>query len=387
MPPVSASDRKVLLIAGAAFITLVVLGLVLAPADDQTSVASTYSVASRGAKAAYLLLQESGYHVQRWQRPVTDLKSSKNTVLIIADPRMVAGSKDKEALEQFMSAGGRVITNGIFGASFLPDDASETNQVPREPWTEFPAAEPSAITRAAPKIKLAPASFWKDGSSIPLYGNKDNTVAVRLRRGDGDAIWLASATPLTNAGLQESGNLDFVLAAIGDKDHTQVLFDEFVHGYGDHDVPERSHPLMSALLLQSLVLAVAILFTYSRRSGPMRPMPVESRLSPLEFVETLGGLYENAHAAAVAVDVSYQRFQFWITRRLGLTKDASPEEIDRAVRERWRWKDEKFLDTLRSAASARYYPGLPQKQALEIVQSLYSYALKLKLFSFAKEKN
>ena len=107
-------------------------------------------------------------------------------------------------------------------------------------------------------------------------------------------------------------------------------------------------------------------------------------MAPLEFVETLGGLYQQAHAAAVAVDVYYQRFQYWMTRRLGLNKNASPEEIGRAVRDRWGVQDDAFLNTMISAAAARYQPDLPQKQALEIVQKLYEYAVQFKLFP--KEK-
>jgi len=86
----------------------------------------------------------------------------------------------------------------------------------------------------------------------------------------------------------------------------------------------------------------------------------------------------------VAVDVYYQRFQYWITRRLGLNKNATPEEIARAVRDRWDVKDEAFQVALTAAASARYQPDLPQKQALEIVQKLHEYAVQFKLFP--KEK-
>jgi Domain of unknown function (DUF4350) len=383
----SSGDRKVLLIAGVIFLILVVLGFLLAPSGTEIHDASSYSTASEGAKAAYLLLQESGYRVERWERPASELKADRQTVLIIADPATFPNAKDKTAVDRFISGGGRVITNGIAGAAFLPEDFSEMNPIPTKPWKEFAAVTPSAITRAAQKITLAPVSFWKDSSSIALYGSDEGTVAARLLDGGGDAIWLASATPLTNAGLKEPGNLEFLLAVIGDKQQTRVLFDEYVHGYGEHKASQKRHPLMTALLLQSIVLAAAALFTFSRRSGPLRPMAAESRSSPLEFVETLGGLYQQAHAASVAVDVYYQRFQFWITRRLGLAKDASAEEIDRAVRERWRWHDDEFVQILRNAASARYHPDLPQNQALEIVQALHSYAVKLKLFSAVKERN
>lgn len=384
----SAGDRKILFIAGGAFLLLVVLGFLFAPVSNTDSnAATTYSTASGGAKAAYLLLQETGYHVERWQHSPTALKPDEHTVLIVADPALMPNEKQKAALEQFMSGGGRVITTGIFGARFLPEDSSEYNAMPKNPWSEFKALAPSAITRAAPTIKLAPAARWSGGSGIALYGDREQTVVVRYPLGRGDAIWLAAATPFTNAGIKESGNLEFLLAAIGDKEQTRVLFDEYVHGYGDSDTPGKSHPLMIALVAQSAVLGLAALLTFSRRSGPIRPMPAESRLAPLEFVETLGGLYQQAHAASVAVDVYYQRFQYWIIRRLGIGKNATPEDLDRAVRERWHLKDDGFLSTLQAAASARYRPDLPQREALEIVQALYSYAVTLKLFPATKEKH
>jgi hypothetical protein len=388
MPPgISSGDRKILVIAGLAFLVLIILGLIFAPTSTGSTTATTYSAASEGAKGAYLLLHETGYRVERWQQPPTSLKPDKHIVLIVADPAVMPNQKQKAAIEQFISGGGRIITTGIIGASFLPENHSEYDPAPKRPWSEFKALAPSRITRAAPKITLAPVAHWCGNSGIPLYGDDDKIVVMRYPHGQGDAIWLASSTPFTNAGIKESGNLEFLLAAIGDKQQARVLFDEYVHGYGETESPEKSHPLMTALFLQCVLLATAALLTFSRRSGPIRPLPAESHLAPLEFVETLGGLYQQAHAASVAVDVYYQRFQYWITRRLGLGNNASAEQLDRAIRERWHLQDDSLLPTLQTAASARYQPDLPQHQALEIVQSLYQYAVKFNLFPAAKEKH
>jgi Domain of unknown function (DUF4350) len=384
MPGVSSGDRKILRITAAAFVALVVLGFLLAPSNTETETASTYSTASGGAKAAYLLLQELGYHVERWEKPSSELKPDNHTVLVIADAAVLPDAKQKAAIEKFIAGGGRVITTGIEGAMFLPKNSSEFNPEPKGLSKEYDALTPSPITRAAPKMTLIPFASWSKSTAIPLYGSKDDVYAAQYVHGQGDAIWLASATPFTNAGIQATGNLEFLLAAIGDKQQTRVLFDEYVHGYGERGTPEKNHPLTMALLLQSALLALAALLTFSRRSGPLRPVPPPSRLTPLEFVETLGGLYQQAHAASVAVDVYYQRFQYWVTRRLGLNKNATSEEIARAVRERWDMKDDAFLDALIAAASARYQPDLPQKQALDVVQKLHEYAVQFKLFP--KEK-
>lgn len=384
---ISPGDRKVLLLAGMTFLILIVLGFLLAPTNIETGEATTYSSASEGAKAAYLLLQQSGYQAERWLYPFTSLTPDQHTVLIIADPGLIPDEKQKAALERFVSGGGRIITDGIMGASFLPEDFSQYNLTPRKPWSQFKALVPSAITRAASTITLAPVARWSGPSAIPLYGKQQEIVVIRYAHGQGDVIWLASATPLTNAGIQEKGNLEFLLAAIGDRQQTRVLFDEYVHGYGEQDSHRTKHPLVTALLLQSILLALAALFTFSRRSGPLRPIPAEPRLAPLEFVETLGGLYQRARAASVAVDIYYQHFQFLMTRRFGLHRNATPEELGRAARERGNVRTDAFVEILQAARSARYQPDLPQKRALEIVRSLYGYAVRLRLFPAAKEKS
>jgi hypothetical protein len=388
MPAISSGDRRILVIAGLAFLLLVFVGFLFAPASSgDNSAGATYSSSSYGAKAAYLLLQETGYHVERWQQSPTALKPDEHTVLMIVAPMLIPDEKQKNAIEQFVSGGGRVIATGVAGARFIPDDHSEFNEGPTPHWKEFEALAPSPITRAAPKITIAPMERWTGEAGVALYGNDNQVVAAHFSHGKGDVLWLASSTPFSNAGITQPANLEFTLAAIGDKATTRVLFDEFVHGYGENESSSRSHPLMMALFLQCAVLACAAVLTFSRRSGPIRPLRAESRLAPLEFVETLGGLYQQAHASAVAVDVYYARFQYWITRRLGVAPTATPEELDRAVRDRWGLDNNEFLPTLQAAAAARYRSDLTQDEALKIVQSLYAYATKLKLFSVVKENS
>jgi Domain of unknown function (DUF4350) len=388
MPAISSGDRRILVIAGLAFLLLVFVGSLFAPSSSgDNSAGTTYSSSSYGAKAAYLLLQETGYHVERWQQPTTALKPDGHAVLMIIAPVMIPNEKQKAVIEQFVSGGGRVIATGVAGARFIPDDHSEFNQGPAPHWKEFQALAPSPITRAAPKITIAPMARWTGEAGVVLYGDDSRVVVAHFAHGKGDVLWLASSTPFSNAGITQPANLEFMLAAIGDKATTRVMFDEYVHGYGENESSSRNHPLMMALFLQCAMLACAAVLTFSRRSGPIRPLRAESRLAPLEFVETLGGLYQQAHAAAVAVDVYYSRFQYWITRRLGVAPTATPEELDRAVRDRWGLNDDEFLPTLQAAATARYRPDLSQNEALKIVQSLYAYATKLKLFSVAKENS
>lgn len=385
----SSSDRKILLVAGGIFLVLVVGALVFASPRDENRLPSSYSTAPEGAKAAYLMLQQSGYHVDRWQMSPENLKSGENNVLILAEPEKALTLSQRDALQHFLESGGKIIAIGSLAALSLPNDSIDFDPFEGSLWEKYDALTPSRITRAAPEITLAARMRWKEDSSVtPLYGKDDKVVVVRYRYGKGEVIWWASPTPLSNAGIREPGNLEFFLACLGEKQSTHILWDEYFHGYGPRGAggPKR-HALTEVLFAQFAVIGLAVLLSFSRRSGPLRPLPSEARLSPLEFVETLGGLYQHARAASVAVDVYYQRFQYRLTRRLGMANDASPAELARAVRDRWNFQDEEFVAVLQSAASVRYQTDLKARDALRLVQSLHSYAVRLKLFpAVAKEK-
>jgi hypothetical protein len=383
-------DRKILIGGVIALVVLVVGAAILTPPEGtKLEFPTTYSSGSGGAKAAYLLLKESGYSVERWERSPTELPEPTGKVLIIADPMTAPQREERNRLHQFIKDGGRLIVAGMFGAMLLPENSSVPDPLGGLEWKKVSALAPSAITRATPQISLAPQSFWKSGSSAtPLYGEGERAYVVQYRYGMGDVIWWASATPLTNAGLKEPGNLEFFLACLGERQKTHVMFDEYFHGHRPTLAASIADSWLPWLFLQLAVLAIAVLFTFSRRSGSIFVPVGEVRLSPLEFVQTLGGLYEHAGAASVAVDISYQRFRYWLTRRLGMASNASLEDLEQAVRERWKFQDPNFVKTLRDCESARYFPDLRPERALELVKKLYDYADKLKLFRLSgKEKD
>jgi Domain of unknown function (DUF4350) len=377
-------DRKLLLAAVAGSLLLITVTSTLSPSGGPaTESPTTYSAGSGGAKAIYLLLGAAGYPVTRWEQSLRDLPGDANATLILADPQGAPTIDEKAALRQFIGRGGRVIATGVSGAFFLPEHRVTADPIAGMTWRRMSSRSPSFITRAAPDITLAPQASWDNDSSVlPLYGDVDDMSRVRVIKADvgsGEVIWWASATPLTNAGVREPGNLEFVLACFGDT-HRPILWDEYFHGY---------HRARSGSLLESpftwaalhlALAAAAVLLTYSRRSGPIVAPAAESRLSPLEFVRTLGFLYQRAGAASVAVDIAYQRFRYRLTRRLGITGAASADELARVVRARAAIDDPAFGDLLRACASAREDPQLGAAAALTLTRSLHDYAVKLDLF-------
>ena len=248
-------------------------------------------------------------------------------------------------------------------------------------WKQLAAQSPSSITRAAPVITMAPQAYWKTSDfALPLYGDGTHSMVVMYRYGKGEVLWWAAATPLTNAGLKEPGNLEFFLACLDQKPKNKILWDEYFHGYRRSLAASIEHSPVKWMFVQLAVFALILLVTYSRRSGPIVIPSQAVRLSPLEFVRTLGLLYEKAEASSVAVDICYHRFRYWLTRRLGLAANVPVLELERAIRDRWKVNGPELRATLEACESAPYHTGMKPAEALKLVQKIYDYAVRFKLF-------
>src|SRR5581483_12318616 len=246
-------------------------------------------------------------------------------------------------------------------------------------WQTFAALAPAVQTLQAPQVRMHTAAAWsKPAPGVGLYGDAAQYVVMQFPEGKGSVLWLASASTLSNAGLREAGNLEFLLSTVGSKSR-HVLWDEYFHGHRSETSVALAHPQVIWLFAQLSFLGVAMLITFSRRSGPRRAPRPESRLSPLEYVRALGQLYEHARAGNVAVDIAYERFRYTLGKRLGLRPMASSDELARAVAERSSIDREELRSLLEACESARFYEDLNQKEALALVQRLHRYSVMLKL--------
>jgi hypothetical protein len=382
-------DRRLLGVMGGLFAVTIVIALVFSPTEGtDAKQATTYSASSEGTKAAYLLLHESGYRTERWERSPAQLGPGTNSVLLILDPDTAPTSNERQAVRRFVDSGGTLVLSGPLGSLFVERRAPVLDAMDNAGWQDFPALTPSLVARQAPEIRMKANVSWdQDAPGIALYGDDHRNVVMQFPQGSGQVIWIASSTLLSNAGIEQSENMEFLLAVARNREQ-RVLWDEYFHGHRPSETAATVHPQLRWMFAQLMLLAALVLMTFSRRSGPVRAPASETRLSPLEFVQALGQLYARAQAANVAVDIYYGRFRFWLTRKLGASVSATPEEMARAVQDRWRLSDPEFLATLKACESARFYSDLPREEALELVKKLYRYASELKLFpSVTKEKS
>ncbi len=365
-------------------LALVVIGSIWAPAvSDADRSPTTYNNGSAGAKAAYLLLESLGYRVERWERPTAELGAldAAHTTLVLAGPYFQDEQHPETAVARFVSAGGRVLATGLWGARLLPESHAEPSE---RVYTSLCLTTPgslSAMGRAG-VLEMRPEAQWlaSDAKARVQQWCGEEAAVVTYPYGKGQAIWWASTTPLSNAGLRHDASLKLLLAAVGDRDRI-VVFDEYVHGMRadlwstTHGTPVR------ALLVQVAIVTVLMLLSFSRRNGPVRTLPLPRRTSPVEFALSMGGLYERAHATQLATEAARQHLLRFLEHEAGVPREvvcSSPEAIADAVAARFRCDGRSLADTLRAAERAQH-ATLTGRSALALVRALDEQVEKLRM--------
>jgi hypothetical protein len=308
-------DRRMLLVILGLVALLFLVFVLFAPQQDPNSnpTPSSYLAGEHGAKAAFTLLQQSGYAVERWEESLSGLaaRADAGTVLILAEPYSYS-PEDRAAIASILQKGGRVVATGFQGGLLLPgSDVTFSKEI------AFVAceAEPDGLDPLAGRgtIWIVPRAAWKETRPEvrTAYTCAGQPVVVQYPVGKGTAVWWASATPLENGSITRGQNLELLLNSIGPA-HIQgqhIYWDESLHGLVQSPWDYVRGPVWPLFWLGALVLVLLVIFSYSRRSGPIRPLPQAPRTTPIEFLDALGALYRSTGAAATAMQIAWERFR------------------------------------------------------------------------------
>jgi hypothetical protein len=378
----SAGDKKWLW--GTVIVTVLLAGgsgLATAPGEnDPAPYPSSYSPKPDGAMAAYMLLDKLGYNVRRWESVPADLASlDSHSVLILAEPSVMALPQERTDITAFVKRGGRVLFCGHSLSAFFPlPDTSAVNYAPED---KYSPRVPSALSRDADSIRMPIKSVWKDPTERLniLYGSDKLPVVVASQIDKGEVIWWASAAPLTNAGLKDAQNLQLFLNVVSRPDGSPlpVYWDEYFHGQQGGLWSYVAKTPVPWGIWQLLLASLIALFTYSRRSGPIVPPAIRARLSPLEFVDTMGELYRRAGATDVAIDVPYKRLRLQLARRLSAPITTTDAALAQSAARRFGLPEDELRETLESASLASKVTKFDRKKALALVQSLLRFGRQL----------
>jgi hypothetical protein len=227
------------------------------------------------------------------------------------------------------------------------------------------------------EVWMMPQATWQVGNPAVRvqYDCAGAPAVVEYEWGSGHVVWWASSTPLENASVTRAQNLDLFLNSLGPSAGKHFYWDESLHGEIRSTWSYAGGPALRILETGLLILVILILFSFSRRSGPVRELPPPVRATPIEFLEALGSLYKNAGAACTALAVAWERFRrhaLWLcgmhVQRIGAT------EVAAVVRRRFPNADASLEADLVACETATGNDALHPKEALRLVQLLAVHA-------------
>ena len=377
-----AKDRKLLLwCVGIAIALAVATGFLLPNGNDNDNLLpSSYLASQHGARAAYETLLRSNYPIERWEQPLSDLAATAGpeTVVILAQP-FSREPEDIKAVRKIVERGGRVLSTGYWGGFILPGEASEQ---PREFNFAACRLEPEGLDALAGSGEawMVPQATWNMGNPAARveYSCAGNPAVVEYDWGKGHIVWWASSTPLENGSLSRAHNLDLLLNSLGPRAGHRFYWDESLHGDIRSTWSYAAGPALTMLWIGLVVVALLIVLSFSRRSGPVRDLPPPARATPIEFLDALGSLYRNAGAASTAVSVAWERFRRHSLRLCGQrASKMSAAELAAVIRRRFPRADESLETDLAACEDAAWAETANPRQALKLIQLLYGHYEKL----------
>jgi hypothetical protein len=368
-------DRRLLLWFVGVGLALAVLTGFLMPSGsgNDNPLPSTYLPGQHGARAAYETLLRSNYQIERWERPLAELAATAGpeTVVIFAQPFSREG-EDIKAVRTILERGGRVLATGFWGGFILPAEDTDTPQ-------EFNFAacklEPEGLDPlpGSGEVWMVPEATWQVGNPAQHveYSCAGHPAVVEYDWGKGHVVWWASSTPLENGSLSRAHNLDFFLNSLGPRESHHFYWDESLHGEVRSNWTYASGPSLILLRIGLPVLGLLVVFSFSRRSGPVRDLPPPPRATPIEYLEALGSLYRNAGAASTAVGIAWERFRRQALRLCGLRgQPMGALELAAVIRRRFPGAGPGLEADLAACEEAAWGEAVSPREALKLIQAL-----------------
>ncbi|MGI4980083.1 MAG: DUF4350 domain-containing protein [Janthinobacterium lividum] len=377
----AGADRRIVFWLAGGVLLLILLTVIFAPVNsDDDARPTTYNSGTHGAKAAYLLLGELGYTAARSDEDAVaalDRADAQHTTYILAEPNAPgeeAQKREYAALHRFLDRGGRVLATGFAGAHFLPGGRTgEVTQMLNGLCTT--TTEGRSAYAAVGPVSTYDFAPWNAAEPLVRVDHRCGNDAVVVHRSfpnGGEMVWWSTAEPLTNRGIGQDSSLHLLLAAVGPAAGRHVIFDEFYHGaQGSPSDYLKGLPLRS-LAAQVLLLFGLLVFSFSRRSGPVRDPVYARRTSPIEFAQNMGALYERAGATQPATEAARRRLLHFLATVSGLPMDVvrgPADGIATMVHSRFRMDAAPLQGALEQAEAARY-ERLRPREALLVVRNL-----------------
>lgn len=317
-----------------ALVILALIGLVFGQEQQKVDYGTSYDASSGGSRAAYLLLEELRYPVERSRLPVG------GEIRWLLFPTKF-DAKDAQSFDDWVRRGGIALVatddHELIGRLKLmatvlgarPRGVPGYGQLrPIERGETYTAAAPDvSFLRAGPTTLSGPPGER-------TWGRIENEPLVSIHAHGRGQIWLLRRPDVfANNNLREEDNAVLACrladAMLAERPGGRIAFDEYCHGLRDRpsvtDLLFR--PPVLGVTLQSLVLLAFVLWRSGSRFGLLEPPPSPARRSKAEFLDALAELLARNGDRAAAFRTMRDSLRRRIARELGVPADASIEDL------------------------------------------------------------
>ena len=238
---------------------------------------STYLSGQHGARAAYETLLRSGYSIERWERPLSELAATAgpDTVVIFAEPFTREPGRHQGRPHTSSNAAAASSPPASGAAFILPGEASAT---PDEFSFAACKLEPEGLDPARRLRRgLDGARGYAGRWAIPRhrvdYSCAGQPAVVEYDWGKGHVVWWASSTPLENGSLARANDLDLLLNSLGPARRPPLLLGRVAPRRYSLHLELCRRPVLDHALDRPARAGLLVVFSFSRRSGPVRELP------------------------------------------------------------------------------------------------------------------
>jgi hypothetical protein len=375
-------NSSAILLLLALFAALIALNFVFfvdtreAEENEITASRSSLRATPFGTLAFYTLLEESGYPVARFERPLTELKQNDPGTLVIIAPPLINNPSDEEfeSLQKWVEAGGlliiidREIVGIIFGEVVANTKPVYSNSVARpvQPTVYARNVERVALSQYATRINLS--------SRAVTYhiGDDKGAVLADARVGQGRVIFLTDPYIVANNGIRAADNVMLALNLLIDRPAGAIAFDEYHHGHrsaaggGGVMAYFRATPV-PWMAWQGALIAALLVYSYGRRFARPVPLRRERRTTNLEFVSSMANVTRLARASGLAVQSIYSEFRKRLCRFANQPAAADNARLASAVARRAAVSEKELLDLLARCEDAARGKPVSDAEMLRLV--------------------
>ena len=310
-------------LGGLAIAAMLLLTLLAAPQSGQIS-GSTYSRTPDGYSAWYAYMQAQQQPIQRWQRPLSDLWPDLKSPQKLPPVQQVKASQGAlqapitlmrvdqlgrtgDINRTWIELGNRLV---LLGARPPVTDA------PFESWLESPVGV----------VKIATTRRHRSRTpSSPQLADRFGAVVWQEQLGQGEIVYVATPHLAANAYQDAPGNFKF-LAQLVAVPGQPIYIDEFLHGYRDKAMTQKTAPSLTQYLADTPLLLLAVqaallllvLIWGERRIGRPRLVVEPSPNNSQAYIGAMAEVLQKADCGDFVVQTIGRAEQIQVQQALGL---------------------------------------------------------------------